>query len=142
MAVGGSPVGRADRIVALGALLAGLAVVLGAFGAHGLRARVRPELLAVYETGVRYHFYHALGLIALGVFGRARAASSGALPRGSLCVAGCFVAGIALFSGSLYALVLSGIGALGAITPFGGGAFIVGWALFARAALDARSPGA
>jgi len=139
---GGSPVGRADRITALGALLAGLAVVLGAFGAHGLRARVSPEMLAVYETAVRYHFYHALGLIALGAFARARAGSSGALPRGTICAAGCFVAGIALFSGSLYALVLSGIGTLGAITPFGGGVFIVGWVMFARAALDTRSLGA
>jgi uncharacterized membrane protein YgdD (TMEM256/DUF423 family) len=124
-------------ITALGAGLAGAAVALGAFGAHGLRARVSPEMLAVFETGVRYQFYHALGLILLGVF------ASRSLPRldgggsnaGVGYAAWCFVAGIALFSGSLYGVTLAGARWLGAITPIGGVLFLVGWALFARAAM-------
>ena len=120
------------RFVALGAILALIAVGVGAFGAHGLRARVEPGMLAVFETGVRYQMYHALGLLAVG----------GACAwRGSrLAVAAgvCFVAGILLFSGSLYLLVLTGVRGLGAITPFGGVAFLAGWALLAAWAL--RSP--
>lgn len=110
-----------------GALAAGIGVVLGAFGAHGLKARVTPDLLAIFETGVRYQFYHVIGLLAaawalqLGAQGAARAA-------GWL-----FVAGTAIFSGSLYVLALSGQRWLGAVTPIGGAAFIAGWLLLARA---------
>ena len=112
----------------LGALLGFLAVALGAFGAHALRARLAPDMLAVFETGVRYHMYHALALV-LTSFVMAR--MSGWL----VATAGwCFVGGILLFSGSLYALALTGVTVLGAITPLGGLAFLAGWACLAIAA--------
>jgi uncharacterized membrane protein YgdD (TMEM256/DUF423 family) len=108
-----------------GAVLAGVGVALGAFGAHGLKARVTPELLTVFETGVRYHMYHALGLLAVGW-----AMSRNPLP--SIQIAGIlFVLGIGLFSGSLYLMTFTGARWLGAITPLGGLAFLVGWALLA-----------
>jgi uncharacterized membrane protein YgdD (TMEM256/DUF423 family) len=113
----------------LGAVAAFLAVTLGAFGAHGLRGRLSPELMAVFQTGVQYHMFHALALLLV----------SAALPRmdGWLVhTAGwAFVAGIVLFSGSLYVLALTGVTMLGAITPLGGVAFLVGWACLAFAAL-------
>lgn len=112
----------------LGALAAGLAVAAGAFGAHGLRARLTPELLAVFETGARYHMYHALGLLAVAWTASVR-------PGPATIAAGAFfVAGIVLFSGSLYALALSGIRWLGAITPLGGLCFLAGWVALAWAA--------
>jgi uncharacterized membrane protein YgdD (TMEM256/DUF423 family) len=113
----------------LGSVAAFLAVALGAFGAHGLRGRLSPDMLAVFETGVRYHMYHALALILVAlVMGR----FSGWL----VSTAGwCFVAGIVLFSGSLYALAISGVTMLGAITPLGGLAFLAGWACLAFAAI-------
>ena len=98
----------------LGAVLACLGVILGAFGAHGLKSRVTPELLAVFETGVRYHMYHALALLAVG-WQVDRGGSPLAAAAGWL-----FVAGIAIFSGSLYAMTLTGARWLGAITPIGG----------------------
>jgi uncharacterized membrane protein YgdD (TMEM256/DUF423 family) len=115
-----------DRaFVVWGAVLAGLGVAAGAFGAHGLRGRLSPEMLAVFETGVRYQMYHALGLLA--------AAWAAARWPGGLAVAAgwCFVVGIAVFSGTLYALSLSGVRWLGAITPLGGLALLAGWALLA-----------
>ena len=113
-----------DRVFAiLGALLAGIAVAAGAFGAHGLRSRLAPDMLAVFETAARYQMYHALALLAV-------AWAAGRWPGPLTTAAGwCFVAGIAVFSGSLYVLSLTGIRWLGAITPFGGLAFLVGWAL-------------
>jgi len=114
---------------ATGAAFACLAVALGAFGAHGLKARVTPETLAVFETGVRYHMYHALALLAVGSLA-SRAPSPLASAAGWL-----FVAGIAIFSGSLYAMTFTGARWLGAITPLGGVCFIAGWALLAVAAL-------
>jgi uncharacterized membrane protein YgdD (TMEM256/DUF423 family) len=117
---------RMDRtFFALGALSAGLAVAAGAFGAHGLRARVTPELLAVFETGARYQMYHALGLLA-AAWARARWSGSGAGVAGWL-----FVAGTLLFSGSLYLLALGGPRWLGAVTPLGGLCFLAGWAALA-----------
>jgi uncharacterized membrane protein YgdD (TMEM256/DUF423 family) len=116
--------------VAIGAINALLAVVLGAFGAHGLEGKLSPDMLEVFETGVKYHFYHALGLIAVGLI-------SIHLPDSSLLEASgwLMLAGIVLFSGSLYALSTSGINWLGAITPFGGIAFIVAWLLIVIAVL-------
>jgi len=114
--------------LAVGALAAGSGVALGAFGAHGLRARLSPELLAVFETGVRYQIYHALGLIAVA-WAAARAPSPWASAAGWL-----FAAGIVVFSGSLYLLALTGARWLGAITPLGGLAFLAGWACLAAAA--------
>ena len=111
-----------------GALLALLAVAAGAFAAHGLRARLTPEALAVFETGARYQMYHALALLACGL----------AAPRcsGRLLgwAGGLFVLGIVLFSGSLYLLTLTGNRALGMITPVGGVAWLVAWGLMAVAA--------
>jgi len=123
----------AQGMIATGAILGAAAVAIGAFGAHGLQARVAPEQLAVFEIGVRYHFYHALALVLLGLFAVVRPAASGLALAAWL-----FVAGIALFSGSLYVLVLTGTRWLGAVTPLGGLAFIAGWLAFARAALAAR----
>ena len=123
-----------SRIIAVGALLGALAVALGAFGAHGLRARVSPEMLDVYETAVRYHFYHALALLFAGLW--VDRVGTAIVPPGLVPAAVCFLVGIAVFSGSLYVLVLTGLRWLGAITPIGGLAFIAGWLLLVRAALS------
>jgi uncharacterized membrane protein YgdD (TMEM256/DUF423 family) len=114
----------------LGALLAALAVALGAFGAHALKARLPTERQETFETGVRYQMYHSLGLL-LAAF------AAGRWPGSNLpAIAGwLFLAGIFLFSGSLYTLVLGEKRWLGAITPFGGLAFIAGWLCLAVAAL-------
>ncbi|HWY25583.1 MAG TPA: DUF423 domain-containing protein [Nevskia sp.] len=105
----------------IGAVYGLLGVVFGAFGAHALRARLTPEMLAVYHTGVEYQFYHAFGLLAVGVLCLVR-------PGPGLGMAGwCFAAGVLLFSGSLYLLALSGTRWLGAVTPLGGVLFLVGW---------------
>lgn len=114
---------------ALGAAFGGLAVVLGAFGAHALRSTLGPDDLTTFEIGVRYQMYHALALLAVAW---AMTRWEGA----TLVVAGwAFVVGILVFSGSLYTLVLTGQRWLGAVTPIGGVAFIVGWALLAWTAL-------
>jgi uncharacterized membrane protein YgdD (TMEM256/DUF423 family) len=112
-----------------GATLLGLAVAIGAFGAHALRDRLDAYAMGVYERAVFYHFVHALGLLALGIAVRAGALSAGAagLPGWLL------LAGIVIFCGSLYALALSGVRKLGAITPLGGLAFIAGWIALAVA---------
>ncbi len=114
---------------ALGAGSAALAVLFGSFGAHALKGRLTPEQLAVFETGVRYQLAHALGLLAAAWavehFGGDAARWGGWL----------LLAGSVLFSGSLYALTLTGVRWLGLVTPFGGVAFIVGWVLLAMAAL-------
>ncbi len=120
---------------ATGAVAGGLGVVLGAFGAHALKARLTPELLTIFETGVRYHMYHAVALLAVGVAAtRWTSASVGAAGWG-------FVIGIVVFSGSLYILALTGVRAWGAVTPLGGVAFIVGWFALAWAALRGASIG-
>jgi uncharacterized membrane protein YgdD (TMEM256/DUF423 family) len=125
--------GTAKLFLVLGCIAALLAVALGAFGAHGLKTRIAPELLSVYKTGVEYHFYHALGLILVGL-------TAWRLPESAhLKAAGwAMLAGIVLFSGSLYLLALTGLGWLGAITPFGGLAFLAAWGLFATAVV--KSP--
>jgi uncharacterized membrane protein YgdD (TMEM256/DUF423 family) len=104
------------------AILGALAVLLGAFGAHGLKSVLGADTTAVYETAVRYHFYHALAILAVAV--AADRFSSGAWWRWA-CRA--WVAGVILFSGSLYLLVVSGIKWLGAVTPVGGSVLIAGW---------------
>ena len=111
-----------DRVFfILGAVLAGMGVAAGAFGAHALRGRLTPEMLGVFETGVRYHLIHALGLLAV-------AWATTRWPGAATSTAGwLFLAGILLFSGSLYGLSLSGLRSLGDIPPFGGVAWIVGW---------------
>ena len=117
-----------------GAVAAGLAVAAGAFGAHALQERLAPERLAVFETAVRYQMYHALALLFVGW--AARTLDAGGAVAGAVAGAGwCFIAGILIFSGSLYLLVLTDTGWLGAVTPLGGAAFLAGWALLAWALL-------
>jgi uncharacterized membrane protein YgdD (TMEM256/DUF423 family) len=129
---------RLSRVfVCVGALFGFLAVAAGAFGAHALRGRIGAEMLAVYQTGARYHLVHALALILVGAllpvcYGPEGQSSRLSLPAGR--VAGwSFVVGITIFSGSLYALALSGVRWLGAITPIGGVALLVGWGALAVA---------
>ena len=105
-----------------GAAMAGLSVAIGAFGAHALRARLEPHRLATFETAVQYHMLHAVALLAVAAL-MGRVQSQQLL----LLSGGLFTAGIFLFSGSLYALAITGITWLGAITPLGGIAFIGGW---------------
>lgn len=107
----------------LGAVLGGLAVALGAFAAHGMKAHFPPDQLTTFETGVRYQMYHALALLGCGVLGLTG--------RRTGAAAVCFLLGVLLFSGSLYALVWTDTRWLGAITPFGGVAFLLGWLLLA-----------
>lgn len=120
----------AKLFLTLGAVLLAVAVALGAFGAHALKARLGAELLAVYHTAVQYHFYHALGLLMVGLIAMQLPASGLVRAAGWL-----MLAGIVLFSGSLYLLSMSGIRWLGAVTPFGGTAFIGAWLLLALAAV-------
>jgi len=115
--VGGS-VNR--TFVVLGAVSAGLSVAAGAFGAHSLKGMLTPEQLNVFETAARYQMYHALGLLIIGQMSET---SDRAMSRAGWCL----VAGIVLFSGSLYLVALTGVGWLGAITPIGGAAFLAGW---------------
>ena len=113
------------RLVRLGAIAMAFGVALGAFGAHGLRDRLAPDLLAVFETGVRYHLVHALGLfVAAWLAGEDQTRS--ARLAGVL-----LVVGILLFSGSLYVLALTGVRAFGAVTPLGGIAWLAAWILIA-----------
>jgi uncharacterized membrane protein YgdD (TMEM256/DUF423 family) len=113
----------------LGSILGASGVALGAFGAHGLKSRVDPAMLAVFETAVRYHLTHALALLAVA-WAAERWPGSPATAAGWL-----FVAGIVIFSGSLYLMVLTGARWLGAVTPIGGLALIAGWCALALAAL-------
>ena len=122
----------AKLFLAAGGLAALAAVGLGAFGAHALKGRLSAEMLAVWHTGVEYHVYHALGLLAVGLVATQLAESALLKWSGWL-----MLAGIVLFSGSLYALALSGERWLGAITPAGGTAFLAAWALFVVAVLRA-----
>jgi uncharacterized membrane protein YgdD (TMEM256/DUF423 family) len=113
---------------ALGALSGFLAVGAGAFGAHALRARLTPDSLAIFETAARYQMYHALALLAVA-WAASRSSISTAEWAGWL-----FLVGTVLFSGSLYALALTGVRWLGAITPLGGLAFLAGWICLALSA--------
>lgn len=121
--------------IVTGAVLAALAVILGAFGAHGLKQMVTPERLIVFDTGVKYHFYHSFALIVTGMLYMQ-------YPAKQLKLAAIFFnIGILLFSGSLYAIVLTGIsggagiGPLGILTPIGGVFFIFGWVMLAMGVL-------
>lgn len=118
----------ARTFLLLGCACALVAVAAGAFGAHALENRLSPERVATWETGARYHFYHSIGLLVVGLLGL----HVGDAAR--LRWAGwSMFAGILLFSGSLYVLSLSGLSYLGAVTPFGGVAFLLGWLLLASA---------
>jgi uncharacterized membrane protein YgdD (TMEM256/DUF423 family) len=119
---------------ATGAAALAVAVILGAFGAHGLRDRLDANSRSVYETAVMYHFFHALGLLIVSIMPK-----SGILTQSQASwVCGLLSVGIVLFSGSLYALAITRIPILGAITPFGGLAFIAGWVLLAWSLLRGR----
>ena len=122
----------AKLFVSLGALAAAIGVALGAFGAHALKARLPAEMLAVWQTAVQYHLWHALGLVAIGLLVQHLPGSGAVRLAGWL-----LLAGIVLFSGSLYVLALSGVRWLGAVTPFGGACLIVGWVVLAYAVLRA-----
>lgn len=113
------------RLVRLGALAMAFGVALGAFGAHGLKARLAPDLLAIYETGVRYHLVHGLALFVAAWLAGEDSTRSARL-AGIL-----FAVGILLFSGSLYLLALTGVRAFGAVTPIGGVAWIAAWGILA-----------
>jgi uncharacterized membrane protein YgdD (TMEM256/DUF423 family) len=112
-------------------LLGFSAVALGAFGAHGLRDRLAAPMLEIYRTGALYHLVHAVAALAV-------AAAGERVQRGGAIV-GLWAAGVAIFSGSLYALALTGVRGLGAVTPFGGLLLLAGWALVAAEALPGRS---
>jgi uncharacterized membrane protein YgdD (TMEM256/DUF423 family) len=114
----------AKRSISIGALLLALAVLIGAFGAHGLKSMVDAEKLATFETGVRYHFYHGLGLVLIGLYQQLYPSMK---ILGSML---CFVVGTLLFSFNCYFYVLSGVKVFAMIVPLGGVLFVVGWALF------------
>ena len=112
--------------IILGSLNAFIGVALGAFGAHGLKSKVAPDMLTVWETAVQYHLIHALGLFLIGILCQLIPEASQVRVAGWL-----LLAGIVMFSGSLYAMVLTVTKPLGIITPIGGVAFLVGWLLLA-----------
>jgi uncharacterized membrane protein YgdD (TMEM256/DUF423 family) len=118
---------------AIGALAGALAVATGAFGAHALKASLTPQQLGWWQTAADYHLTHALALLALGLFARLAAPSAIARPGRLAGAAWLFIAGLVLFPGSLYAMALTDVRALGAVTPFGGSAFLIGWLLLAIA---------
>ena len=113
--------------LATGSIALALAVAFGAFGAHGLRGRLDAYSMGVYEKAVFYHFVHAIGLLIVPLFERLQLLNAPSAGR----VCGLLLAGILLFSGSLYVLAISGIRWLGAVTPLGGAAFIAAWVLLA-----------
>ncbi|NJN49333.1 MAG: DUF423 domain-containing protein [Alkalinema sp. RL_2_19] len=115
--------------ISAAATLAGLAVALGAFASHGLKARLDPHALEIFETGARYQMYHALALLLIGILISRTTAPANLLNFSGIA----FIVGIFIFSGSLYALSLSGMKILGAITPIGGAAFLAGWICLAIA---------
>jgi len=116
---------NSSRTLAIAGLLLALATAFGAFGAHALKAQLSPDRLQVYETAVRYHFFHALGLLGIGL--TLRFADVGPVRWAAVLV----LVGIVLFSGSLYALTFGAPRPFGIVTPFGGLALIAGWISFA-----------
>jgi len=121
------------RYIAVGASFAGLAVIAGAFGAHALKDTLNSTMLNTYHTAVDYMFLHAIGIILLGILKQQTSKPC----HTKVFIA--FITGIVLFSGSLFVLSLSGIKWLGAITPFGGMCFIIGWLLLALCYLKNRN---
>jgi uncharacterized membrane protein YgdD (TMEM256/DUF423 family) len=122
-------------LLILGSINMFLAVALGAFGAHAFKASLPPDLMAVYQTGNQYHFYHALGLFAVAF------AAAWFQPSRLFSLSGALIlAGLILFSGSLYVLSLTGQRWIGMITPFGGTAFMIGWLLLAAGVWKGRKP--
>ena len=119
----------ASASVGIAAVMGFIAVALGAFGAHALRARLTPDLLVIWKTANEYHFYHVLALLLVGLLARQTPTTNYGVP------AVCFLVGTLIFSGSLYVLALTGMRWLGAITPIGGLLFLAGWAWLAWIAL-------
>ena len=119
------PVAR--LFLTLGSINAALAVIFGAFGAHALKARLSPDMLNVYQVGSHYHFYHALGMLVVGLLAMHLNNNEGALRLSGYLM----LAGVVLFSGSLYVLAMTGVTWIGAITPIGGLAFIAAWVVLA-----------
>ena len=117
------------RWMAAASVALALAVALGAFGAHGLRSRLDAYSLGIYEKAVFYHFVHAMGLLVVPLLARVELLNAAAAVR----VCWLLLAGIVLFSGSLYILAITGVRALGAVTPFGGVAFLAAWLMLAWA---------
>lgn len=124
----------AQIFVSLAAVLGGLSVAAGAFASHALRDKISERSLEIFETGARYQMYHALALLLVALL-ISRVASP---PATLIASAWLFIVGIAIFSGSLYALSLTGVKYLGAITPLGGVAFIAGWGALAVAAWNLK----
>jgi len=123
---------QAKRSLILGSLLLSLAVLLGAFGAHGLKKNLTPEMLVIFETGVRYHFYHAFGLLMMGLIQQT-------LPTTNLNVTTySFISGIFLFSFNLYLYSLTGIKVFALIVPVGGLLFTLGWLMLSYRILKLR----
>jgi len=127
---------KAKVTLALGGTFAGLGVALGAFAAHSLQKILSPQLLNVFQTGVQYQFIHALAIIVCGALLATRLTDKS--QKYFALAANCFIIGIFCFSGSLYAIALTGVKWLGPITPFGGLAFMLGWGLFVFAALQIK----
>ena len=126
-------IGSGMRWVAIGAIVLAIAVILGAFGAHGLKGSLTVARMATYQTAVQYHFYHGLGIVLVGLLSMSLPNSKGIRWAATLLFAGIF-----LFSGSLYLLALFGVSWLGMITPLGGVAFIMGWLLLAATLFSQR----
>lgn len=124
------------HLLTLGAVLAGSGVALGAFAAHGLKATLSTPLLEVFQTGVNYQFIHALALLICGVM--LRMANTEKAQKYFFRAAICFIIGIFCFSGSLYALALTGVKWFGPVTPLGGVLFMGGWVMFALAAWNSH----
>lgn len=123
-----------NKFIATGAVVALLAVAIGAFGAHMLEERISADALDIYRTGVQYHMFHALGILLIAALGDRLPSRKAALWAVRL-----LLIGIVLFSGSLYVLAISGVSALGAITPLGGVSFIAGWISLAIASRAPRA---
>lgn len=124
--------------IVIGAVSGFFGVTLGAMGAHFLAPRLDPSMLDIFKTGVQYQIYHALALMLVGLWSERQAAGTGRHETAGRVAGWCFSAGSVLFSGSLYALSLTGLGWFGAITPVGGTLLLVGWLAFAVAAAYRR----
>jgi uncharacterized membrane protein YgdD (TMEM256/DUF423 family) len=126
---------HARFLVVAGCMAAMLGLACGAFGTHALRSHITPDLLATWQTGVAYHFYHALGMLAMGLVSQIIGSSKLLNWAGAM-----MISGLLLFSGSLYLLALTGIRAFGAVAPIGGLAWMGAWALFAAAVWRNHTP--
>lgn len=127
---------KSKQLLTIGGLLMGVGVALGAFAAHGLKAMLSPYLVEVFNTGVQYQFIHALAVLLCGLLLQLKLSPKS--QKYFALSAICFIIGIFCFSGSLYALAITGIKWFGPITPFGGLTFMVGWGLFVYAALQIK----